>query len=205
MTAVLFDCLLGNFNPDKIVEELKGLGAISFPFLSENLRRLMADLARHLSYLPLKRNVSGGLVQQEADSCRTLSPYSLFSSFANEYEGFLSEQFYSLGSPVFAKPHRINDISIQRYHKGSLGITPHIDGKSRLNLVSVIVLEGQGKFFICQDRSGKDAVQLDGSPGNLILMRANGFMGYENTPFHFVKDIETDRYVFGLRQKKPAI
>jgi hypothetical protein len=96
-----------------------------------------------------------------------------------------------------------NSMVLQRYEEGSLGITPHKDGLSYINLVCVFVIGGRGRFYVCSDRSGRDAKEVAASPGNVILMRAPGLFGAEdNRPFHYVTEIEETRYTFGLRQKK---
>jgi hypothetical protein len=94
---------------------------------------------------------------------------------------------------------------LQRYEKGSIGITPHRDGLRFINLVCVFAVGGRGRFYVCSDRSGKDAREIDASEGNVILMRAPGLFGsQDNRPFHYVTDIRETRYTFGLRQKRAA-
>jgi hypothetical protein len=96
-----------------------------------------------------------------------------------------------------------NSMVLQRYEEGSLGITPHRDGLSYVNLVCVFIIGGRGRFYVCSDRSGRDAKEIDASPGNVIFMRAPGlFEAEDNRPFHYVSQIEEPRYTFGLRQKK---
>jgi hypothetical protein len=74
---------------------------------------------------------------------------------------------------------------------------------SYINLVCVFVIGGQGSFYVCSDRSGNDSIEIDASPGNVILMRAPGFLGSEGERhFHYVTDIREPRYTFGLRQKR---
>ncbi|MBI2486575.1 MAG: hypothetical protein HYW01_06385 [Deltaproteobacteria bacterium] len=94
---------------------------------------------------------------------------------------------------------------LQKYEKGSIGITPHRDGLSYINLVCIFNIGGRGKFFICSDRFGKDAREIDASPGKVVFLRAPGFFGSKDRPFHFVTDIQETRYTFGLRQKKRLV
>jgi len=92
---------------------------------------------------------------------------------------------------------------LQRYEEESIGITPHKDGLSYISLVCVFVIGGQGNFYVCSDRSGNNPIEIDASPGNVILMRAPGFLGSEDgRPFHYVTNIREPRYTFGLRQKR---
>ena len=93
---------------------------------------------------------------------------------------------------------------IQRYRRGSFGITPHRDGLRYVNLVSLFTLCGQARFGLCADRAGHGSREIDASPGTVILMRAPGFLGTHQRPFHYVADVCEERYSFGLRQSHAA-
>jgi hypothetical protein len=43
-----------------------------------------------------------------------------------------------------------NEIGVARYRPGSIGITPHLDGKWYRRLVAVITVYGRSRFAICQ-------------------------------------------------------
>ena len=74
---------------------------------------------------------------------------------------------------------------------------------SYINLVCVFIIGGRGRFYVCSDRSGREAREIDASPGNVIFMKAPGvFSPEDNRLFHYVTDIKEARYTFGLRQKK---
>jgi hypothetical protein len=55
-----------------------------------------------------------------------------------------------------------------------LGISPQRVSARSVNLIAVIVLEGKGRFSVCRDRDGRDAVDLPNAPGDLILLRRRG-------------------------------
>lgn len=61
------------------------------------------------------------------------------------------------------------------------------------------MLGGAGRFLICGDRSGSGAREIPFAPGDLLLMRAPGFQGRGDRPFHAVRDITAGRYILGLR------
>ena len=102
----------------------------------------------------------------------------------------------------FATRLNFNALVLQKYDQGSLGITPHRDQLSYINLVCVFMIAGQGRFCICADRSGNNAQAIDATPGRVILMRALGLLGATTRPFHYVTDIQAPRYTFGLRQQR---
>lgn len=91
-------------------------------------------------------------------------------------------------------------MSLQLYEEGSIGITPHMDGKSVANLICIVILTGESKFALCEDREGSNPKYLDTTPGNVIFMRAPGYRRSDHRPFHFVTDITSRRIVVGIRQ-----
>ena len=66
-------------------------------------------------------------------------------------------------------------------------------------LVSLVILAGDGRFMVCEDRSGANAREIPSPPGCLLLMRAPGLHGRRDRPFHFLTDVTTARMSFGLR------
>ena len=66
-------------------------------------------------------------------------------------------------------------------------------------LVALIQLSGNGRFFVSDTRSGSGAREVAWRPGDLLLMRAPGFAGRKDRPFHYLSDIASERYSIGLR------
>lgn len=93
-----------------------------------------------------------------------------------------------------------NDLIVQRYHRGSRGITPHRDHLRYTGLVVLVTLVGSADFFVCADRSGAQAVSLPARPGRAILLAAPGFAGGRERPFHFVSAVREPRISLGIRQ-----
>jgi hypothetical protein len=82
---------------------------------------------------------------------------------------------------------RPNDVAIQRYRPGAIGITPHLDGRRFRRLVAVVTLAGAARFAICRDRGGKEVAGWEASPGDLVLLRGPGLCGHrDGRPFHTV-------------------
>ncbi len=65
-----------------------------------------------------------------------------------------------------------------------------------------MVLAGRGRFFVCEDRTGRGAREVEAAPGMAIFMRGPGFHGSQDRPFHYVSEISETRYTFGLRQRR---
>lgn len=98
---------------------------------------------------------------------------------------------------------RFNEMRLQRYDADSRGITPHRDGLCYRQIIALYVLEGGGRFGLCNDRTeAKEPVNartLQMSAGDLVLMRGAGFLGKDVQPMHFVDNVRTRRITYGLR------
>lgn len=191
-------------NPADVIEVLAQSGALAVPVLDDGYRQLLLDAARGSRFRAARPLVGKGnrLVCQRMEVCEHFAADSIFRSFAREYQklwdDFLSD---ALSSP-FEGRLAFNDLMLQRYSVGEVGITPHRDRTSYRNLVCLFVLEGEGRFYVCDDRSGSGAREIPHAAGDVLLMRAPGFQGSDERPFHFVRDIRSPRYVFGLRQER---
>ena len=49
------------------------------------------------------------------------------------------------------------------------------------------------------ERSGRGAREVPCPPGDLLLMRAPGFAGRRDRPFHYLSDVTQARLTLGLR------
>jgi hypothetical protein len=94
---------------------------------------------------------------------------------------------------------RYNNLVVQRYRPAPFGITPHRDHICYRGLVSLVILEGDGRFAMTADRAGTAPRELPCAPGGLLLMRGAGFAGLKTRPFHQLRDIQSGRVSFGLR------
>lgn len=194
-----------SFNIGRILEELSSVGATSVRLLDEDFRVALLKEAQDYTYEPEDEIVGSGgrVVRQQLSSFEDFSEDSDYILLKNSFQDLLEERLARLETYPFEMALGFNSMVLQRYEEGSIGITPHRDGLSYINLVCVFVIGGQGSFYVCSDRSGNDSIEIDASPGNVIFMRAPGFLGSEdNRPFHYVTDIREPRYTFGLRQKR---
>ncbi len=138
-------------------------------------------------------------VRQDFEICMPVPDGSLFHACRDALERLLAQTLDVMPAPPLEAPPRLNDLVVQRYPAGSLGITPHRDHLSYRDLVAIVTLAGQARFFVSSDRSGKDAREVPIPPGSLLLMRAPGFAGRDDRPFHFLNDVSEERVCLGLR------
>lgn len=188
-----------------LVAALAAEGAVSHPLLSESERARLLALAEAVPYAPGRSTVGSGdaIVRQELEWSDAFGDAGPFHDLTARYQALWDRALADLPTYPFATPLDFNEMMLTRYEPGWLGITPHRDHASYVNLVALIVLGGQGRFCVAADRAGNDARAVDGTPGRVILMRAPGFLGSAERPFHFVTDIRATRVVFGLRHEHP--
>lgn len=198
---------LENLDLKKTWQGLSGRGATSFRILAEDYRMSLLREAQRYSYRPEAEVVGSGnrIVRQQVGSFEDFPDDNPFILLKNFFQAFLNGCIADSGISLFQTPLSFTSLVLQKYETGSLGITPHRDHLRYINLVCIFVIGGWGRFYICADRSGKDATEIDASPGNVILLRAPGFLSSRDRPFHYITDIQETRYTFGLRQELEMI
>lgn len=189
----------------QLFRDLSSVGATSFKILDENLRLSLLQEAQGYTYRPLPEIVGSGenIVKQQMGNFTDFPSDSRFIALKDSFQTWLEARLRSIEQYPFEIPLDLNSIELAKYEAGSLGITPHRDGFKYKNLICIFMIAGRGKFYICSDRAGNDAREIEASPGRVILMKAPGFLGETDRPFHFVTDIAEIRYIFGLRQVIP--
>lgn len=81
-----------------------------------------------------------------------------------------------------------NEIYVQRYHPGALGISAHLDSKRFACLVAAFTTKGAAELAICESREGQILEEWTAAPGSLVLLRGPGLGGVEDgRPFHLMK------------------
>jgi len=103
-----------------------------------------------------------------------------------------------------------NEVGIVHYIPGSIGITPHMDGKWYRRLVVVATVYGRAPFAICGSRDPRDVIERwTAGPGDLVLMRGPGLAGMrDGRPFHLVGGPDGgERLSLGIRmsQRPPSV
>ena len=190
-------------NLTEIVEALAQSDALAVPVLGDEFRLALLEAARASQFRPARPLVGQGERQvcQRMEVCEQFPDDSIFRLFSREFQKIWDDWLAEEPASPFEGRLDFNDLMLQRYSVGEVGITPHRDRTAYRNLVCLFILEGQGRFYVCKDREGRGAQEIPHLAGDAVLMRAPGFQGSLERPFHFVRDIQSPRYVFGLRQE----
>jgi hypothetical protein len=187
---------------NRLMEEIGTIGASSFKILDETFRRSLLSEAKLYTYQSAEEIVGSGEqeVRQQLEFIEEFPDDSHYLSLRIVFQDFLEARFQSLPEYPFEERLNFNSLTLQKYPQGSLGISPHRDRFTYINLICIFNIGGEGRFFISKDRSGQDPIEIDAAPGRVIIMRAPGFYQMQSRPFHFVKDVVGERYSFALRQ-----
>lgn len=186
---------------EKIIKD----GVVSAPILNNAACNQLLDEIKKRKYIftveAREQGKEGARVYQEVETFVNFPTDSEFMMLKDMFEACLDTYADSLSLYPFSFAPLFNAPTLARYPVGSIGITPHRDPFRYKNLICIFVLGGKGRFFLCQDRSGKDAQEIDASVGRVIFLRCPGFKGINKRPFHVLTGITETRYSFILRQK----
>jgi hypothetical protein len=163
----------------------QGYAHVSHAVEGSFLRSLRGELERG----PFQRfEESFGPVRQEIDGYDVLDPmdgFPLVAELRDELAELLRRNGRGIAGLATWWP---NEAGVARYRPGSIGITPHLDGKWYRRLVAVVTVNGTAPFSVCRDRAGEVIARWDAGPGSLTLMRAPGLAGHrDGRPFHTVE------------------
>jgi hypothetical protein len=145
---------------------------------------------------------SFGPVRQQIDGYDVEIPSGAFpvlTELCRELQDLVRRQGAGIRGLASWRP---NEVGIAHYVPGSIGITPHMDGKWYRRLVLVATVYGRAPFAICGSRDPEDVVERwVAGPGDLVLMRGPGLAGHrDGRPFHLVEGPRRgERLSLGIR------
>ena len=186
---------------DSVFDDLGRFGATARPVLCDGYRRRLLAEAERCQYRQAREVVGRGedQVRQRMEVFDRFDPASTFVELRSAFQSLWDRSLERLPALPFECRPVFNDLMLQRYTPGKEGITPHRDRTTYRCIICLFVIEGCGRFGVCEDRAGNGAREIPHAPGDVIFTRAPGFRGSDERPFHFVEDIRETRYVFGLR------
>ena len=183
----------------KISENKKNY--ISLKFISNDFLLKLIKQVSTFEYRKAKP-VVGNSVSQDFEVCFPAPKIGCIEILSNAIENLFIKSTKLIKNPPIQKV-QFNDIAIQKYLPYSSGISPHKDHKKYISVIIIVTLSGKSKFYLCQNRDGRNAQVDDDTPGNIVILPATGFKMINNNfvrPIHFVSDITDGRLSIGLRQ-----
>ena len=183
----------------KISENKKNY--ISLKFISNDFLLKLIKQVSTFEYRKAKP-VVGNSVSQDFEVCFPAPKIGCIEILSNAIENLFIKSTKLIKNPPIQKV-QFNDIAIQKYLPYSTGISPHKDHKKYISVIIIVTLSGKSKFYLCQNRDGRNAQVVDDTPGNIVILPATGFKMINNNfvrPIHFVSDITDGRLSIGLRQ-----
>lgn len=174
---------------------------ISLKFISNDFLLKLIKQVSTFEYRKAKP-VVGNSVSQDFEVCFPAPKIGCIEILSNAIENLFIKSTKLIKNPPIQKV-QFNDIAIQKYLPYSSGISPHKDHKKYISVIIIVTLSGKSKFYLCQNRDGRNAQVVDDTPGNIVILPATGFKMINNNfvrPIHFVSDITDGRLSIGLRQ-----
>ena len=174
---------------------------ISLKFISNDFLLKLIKQVSTFEYRKAKP-VVGNSVSQDFEVCFPAPKIGCIEILSNAIENLFIKSTKLIKNPPIQKV-QFNDIAIQKYLPYSSGISPHKDHKKYISVIIIVTLSGKSKFYLCQNRDGRNAQVVDDTPGNIVILPATGFKMINNDfvrPIHFVSDITDGRLSIGLRQ-----
>jgi hypothetical protein len=172
----------------------RGAAFVARAFRQPFRDQLAAELAAG-PYEPVEPVI--GQVRQEAESfvvpTADMDRYPVLTCLRDR----LVQRIHAHGVPEWVP----NEVAVQRYQPGSIGITPHRDQRRFALLVAVITVAGSAPFTLCRNRSGDPVRTWQADEGSLVLLRGPGLSGEQDgRPMHNVGGpTGTSRTSIGIR------
>ena len=215
LVAISLDCSVTRCAPFRyrrfplaqVAAELRGTGVSVLPLLSEPFRQELLAETQCYRFRQARATIGEGAsrVAQRMEVCADLRRDSMYHYLSASFQTLFGAAVKQSRQHLFDGKVTFNDHMLQRYTVGDLGISPHRDRTAYRYLICLFVIAGHGRFYVCGDRSGAGAREMANKPGDVIIMRAPGFEGSNERPFHYLADIRSTRYVFGLRHDQTKL
>jgi hypothetical protein len=177
----------------------EGHARVTSAITTDVLRRLRAEIEGN-PFRPFGE--SFGEVRQQIDGYDVPVPakgFPVLTAVCRELRAVVRSQGRGVRGLASWAP---NEVGVTHYIPGSIGITPHKDGKWYRRMVVVATVYGRAPFAICATRDPQDIVERwIAEPGDLVLMRGPGLAGArDGRPFHLVEGPRRgERLSLGIR------
>lgn len=135
-----------------------------------------------------------GDVYQDFYQKQTFMNKECIEILAHHIEKIIRKEVYEKNTIVPAVPINFSSIILQHYpfinSLRPFAISPHVDHKGFVELVVILLIEGDSLFYTADDKTCKNEQLHIAKPFDLIVMRGYQFNGIEKRPVHYVKKIK---------------
>jgi hypothetical protein len=192
-----------HFDRNEVIHNLaKNSACVVDDFITPSTLKDLQDELPRLKFHPQPSTYGKHNVTQNFELAEEFDQQSYLFAVQMVFERMLNAAFTSSSPWPISEILHFNEARIQRYQPCKVGISPHRDGAKFINIIALLVLEGAGEFCICDDRDGTNTVAYKNKPGSLILMVGPGFLNENRQPFHYVRNVTTQRTTFAFRHHK---
>jgi len=183
------------------IEAVRRDDAAAVTVLTDRGRAWLRDAAASLTYKRGRPVVGQGekAVTQDFDISTNPPWDAAWGECARLMSDLVNAGLAIMAEPPCA-PVTFNEAVIQYYRPCTRGISPHRDHVRYVNLIGILIIDGEGDFHVCDDRAGNGARRIPGGPGDFLLMRGPGFDDGRYRPFHMLGEVRTDRLIVGYRE-----
>ena len=206
---------LEKLNVDQIVNELydfSKLGAFSIPnVITEVARTEILEARRAADHLFHQAQREKGEVIQEMrtlyiERFRDNEIPDLLRNCLGKFNAEFRDFYARIAKAAGFSEKTYNSIGIHSYPLGSIGISPHQDYATDVDLVTSLVIAGYADFFVCKNREKEGSEKIEASPGSIVFMRAaRNSQEQRARPFHYLVGPMTEERVSVLvRRRKEA-
>ena len=171
----------------------RGVTAISLAVAREEVEPLRHAILREKESGMVASPTVGDIYQdfyQKTD----FNDRDLLEALAKKLEKEISREVYKKSGLTPLVPIDFKSRVIQHYVYNDktflYGIPPHYDHRAFVEIVAILLLEGDSLFYTANNKEGVNERFIDANPMDIILMRGYQFGGQEDgRPVHYVKKI----------------
>lgn len=191
---------ISNTAQETLARTLQNSDVCVLTLLTKDTCTALTDEVAKLSFTKAEHVYGTHLVEQHFSYSYDYKEDGLVHKLQNELEDFLSTITIQ-NTSIFETPLSFNEIATQEYEPSLIGITTHKDESIFKNIIVVCNITGSATFYTTTSRdNGKETSYLV-EPGDVIFMKAPGFLGGNSRPLHGVREILSRRTSITFRQK----
>lgn len=179
------------FDPDFVVERMMNDGAVALPLIEEDFRSHLLRLAEIYDFSAWQK--------YEGKHVKSIGSFDLLRT---ALEDLINNVLRKAEPQALAEEFHFNMMELNRYLPGG-AISNHTDGPSFKGIISIVVIDGKANFYSVPTSDFRNFAakkrRISSNPGDVIFMRAPGFLGTTDAIRHQVTRASTRRFSLAFR------